>query len=67
MGLSENGFYDINVALTNNGAGYTASATPHAGGGQSDDTKCQLFAVDHNLRKSAEDDGHNDVTRECWR
>jgi type IV pilus assembly protein PilE len=65
--LSDSGFYDINVVLTNNGAGYTATATPHAGGGQTDDSKCQVFTVDHNLRKSAGDGLGNDVTRECWR
>ena len=65
--VSDNGFYDIAIQLAADGAGYTATAAPRPGGGQTDDEKCRVFTVDHNLRKSARDGADADVTRECWR
>lgn len=65
--VSDNGFYDIAIQLPADGVSYTATAAPHPGGGQTDDVKCRVFTVDHNLRKSAHDGAGNDVTRECWR
>ena len=66
--LSENGFFTVAVLLSDAGAGYTATATPLAGGGQTDDTRCSSFSVDHNLHKSALGGAPlGDATRECWR
>jgi type IV pilus assembly protein PilE len=46
LGLSETSKYDITV--TNLGAGgqsYTATASPHAGGGQTDDAECANYTI----------------------
>ena len=65
--LTENGYYDIRLQLSADGSGYTATATPHAGGGQADDGLCRVITVDQTLRKSARDPGGNDVSHDCWR
>jgi len=40
------GKYDVAVALTDaTGQSYTATASPHAGGGQTDDTQCVNFTL----------------------
>lgn len=69
--VSDNGFFDIALVPPDGAAaigdGYKATATPHAGSGQADDTRCRSFSVDHNLHKVALDGAGTDVTRECWR
>lgn len=65
--VSDNGFFNINLAVTDGGAGYTATATPRPGSGQADDTRCGSFTVDQNLHKSAVDPHGADATHECWR
>lgn len=69
--ITENGFFDIALSPPDGeaaiGDGYKATATPHAGGGQTDDTRCRGFTVDHNLHRTAVDGAGVDVTRECWR
>jgi type IV pilus assembly protein PilE len=44
-GLSETGKYDITATITTGGQTYTATATPHAGGGQTDDKDCAKFTI----------------------
>jgi len=63
---SDNGYYDIAIALTGGGTGYTVTATPNASGGQADDTKCASFTIDHAGAKSATG---TDATpsQTCWR
>lgn len=69
--VSDNGFFDITLTPPDGAAaigdGYRATATPHPGSGQADDTRCRSFTVDHNLHKTALDGAGVDVTRECWR
>lgn len=59
-----NGYYTISVTLAGGGQSYTASATPTASGGQSDDTNCGTFKIN--------DIGKRDVTgtqgvTACWK
>ena len=44
-GLSETGKYDITAVIGAGGQTYTATATPHSGGGQTDDTDCKNFTI----------------------
>lgn len=64
LGLSAvtpNNRYDI--AIDGDTTTFTATATPHTGGGQEDDGACQSFAIDESgLRDSAPAD-----TAICWK
>ena len=66
---SNNGFYELAITLTDDGAGFDASANnanPAAGasGSQADDTDCTTFTLDETgARGSAADE---DATI-CWR
>lgn len=62
---SERGFYDLAVAATT--TGYTATATPVAGGGQADDYTCVEFNITESGTRRAEDSGGNDRTTDCFR
>jgi len=45
-GTSETSKYDITVpTIVDGGQGYTAKATPHSGGGQTDDKDCGAFTI----------------------
>ena len=61
---SENGKFDLGVALV--GTGYLATATPNAASGQTDDTKCTSFTIDQNGTRKAYM-GAADNTAECWK
>jgi type IV pilus assembly protein PilE len=63
--VSDGGFYTIE--LTPGAMEYEAKATPREGSGQTADTTCQLFEVDHNSVKRASDGSGTDRTNECWR
>lgn len=65
--VTASGYYDLTVALLEEGSGYRITARPRVGGGQRDDTHCTLFSVDHNGVKAASDSGDHDNSRECWR
>lgn len=69
LGLSattDNGYYDLALALTNGGAGFTAKATPNATGGQTDDNKCASFTIDQTGAKTAT--GTDPTPNQtCWR
>jgi type IV pilus assembly protein PilE len=43
--VSETGKYDISVVTANAGQTFVATATPRAGGGQSDDAQCVNFTI----------------------
>ncbi len=70
-GVSESGKYDITVALVDDGQGYTATATPAAGGGQEDDALCPSFSISdsgtRSLTADPADTEDADDVRECWR
>jgi type IV pilus assembly protein PilE len=62
---SERGFYDLDVEDTD--TGYTAVATPVAGGGQADDHQCVEFSVTESGVKLALDNKKADQTVACFR
>jgi type IV pilus assembly protein PilE len=64
--VSERGFYNITVANPN-GTGYTLTATPVAGGGQSADTGCVSFSVTEAGTKQAFNSSSVDSTTTCFR
>ncbi len=45
LSTTETSKYDIAIALSADAQTYTATATPHTGGGQSDDTDCKNFTI----------------------
>lgn len=61
---TERGFYDIAVTLDDADQAYEATATPVAGGGQSDDTQCTGFSVTNTGQRDAAGPGGLD---HCWR
>jgi type IV pilus assembly protein PilE len=63
---SANGKYDLTIR-PGAGVSFTAQATPAAGNGQTDDTKCATFTVDQSGTRTALDSGGADHTLECWR
>lgn len=66
---SDHGYYDLAVAAGAGGlaVGYTASATPVAGGKQADDDDCTAFSIDQNSRRGANAGFDAAVVEECWR
>ncbi|MEO0971670.1 MAG: type IV pilin protein [Pseudomonadota bacterium] len=63
---SANGYYTLETAVTDGGAGFTVTATAASDGPQTRDTPCQVFTYDHTGRRGASD-GTDDTTDECWR
>ena len=64
-GTSETSKYDI--AVTNLGAGgqtYTATASPHAGGGQTDDKDCKNFTINE---RGVRGISGTRTTEYCWK
>ena len=45
LSTTETGKYDIAIDLGDDGQTYTATASPHAGGGQEDDDSCADFTI----------------------
>ncbi len=65
LARTERGFYDITLAPGANGdQSYVATATPVAGGGQADDTRCTGFSVTDAGARDATGPGGRDY---CWR
>ena len=62
---SDQGFYALSLAST--ATGYTVTATPISGKGQSDDTNCATFVVDENGTKKAYSSASVDKSAECFR
>lgn len=62
--VTERGFYAIAVALDDDDQTYRATATPVAGAGQADDTKCTEFSVTNAGERGAEGPGGME---QCWR
>lgn len=61
---TETGKYTISVDLADDGQTYTATATPRAGGGQTDDSDCRNFTI--NQRGTRGVSGPKGV-QTCWR
>lgn len=65
-GVSETNKYDIKVTtLGGGGQSYTATASPHAGGGQEDDKDCGNFTIDDRGRRG-NSTGSSKVEA-CWK
>jgi type IV pilus assembly protein PilE len=62
--VSETGKYDIRVQLLAGGQEYNATASPHAGGGQTDDQDCASFSI--NQRGTKQVSGPKGA-QACWR
>jgi type IV pilus assembly protein PilE len=62
--VSDNGFYDIDMPEAT-AVAFTVRAVPRDG--QAQDTRCQVFSLDHNNIKHAADGSGTDTTAECWR
>jgi type IV pilus assembly protein PilE len=63
-GESDRQFYALAVALTAGGQGYRATATPIAGRGQADDSKCTEYSITDSGQKDAVGSGGRDY---CWK
>ncbi len=64
MPRTESGKYDITVELDDDSQTYVATATPVAGGGQTDDTECARFTITHRGVRGVS--GTRDA-QSCWR
>ncbi len=67
---TERGYYDLAIADDNPGGltvGYTATATPTAGGNQADDDECVSFTITQSGTRGALDSGGADNLTRCWR
>lgn len=62
--VTETGKYDISVALGNGAQTYVATAAPHTGGGQTDDTDCKSFTIDERGTRGISGPGS---VQTCWR
>jgi len=65
-GITETGKYDVTVTdIGEGGQTYEASATPHPGGGQTDDKDCGKFTIDERgIRGNSTGSGH---VQNCWK
>ncbi len=68
-GISDRGDYDISTAAGPGGlaVAYTVSATPAAGGTQTDDTACTSFELNQNGLRGANGAHVPADVDECWR
>lgn len=64
LATTERGFYAVAIALGPDNQSYTATATPVAGAGQSDDTKCTEFSITDSGVRGASGSGG---VEHCWR
>ena len=66
LAVSETNKYDIAITtFPAGGQSYTATASPRAGGGQSDDKKCMSFTItDRGVRGNT---GGTATPQECWK
>lgn len=67
---SEHGYYTLEIQVPAGAPeadAYRVIARPRAGTGPAGDARCQLFSIDQNGRKYAQDAEGNDRTAECWR
>jgi type IV pilus assembly protein PilE len=62
---SAHGYYDIELR-SSDGLAFTATARVNRSGGQSDDTRCVEFSIDHNGLRRAVDAAGQDRSADCW-
>jgi Tfp pilus assembly protein PilE len=62
--VTETGKYDITVNLAADAQTYTATASPHKGGGQDDDADCKSFTITERGTRGVS--GPSGV-QYCWR
>jgi type IV pilus assembly protein PilE len=62
--VTETGKYDISVDLADDAQTYTATASPHKGGGQEDDVDCKSFTITERGTRGVS--GPSGV-QNCWR
>ena len=63
---SANGHYRIELRTDQDGLGYQVTARPASDSGQSADTRCVEFSLDHNGRRRAADIDGADRSADCW-
>ena len=64
-GTSETGKYDIKVTnIADGGQSYTATASPHAGGGQTDDKDCANFTINE---RGVRGNSGTSTVQACWK
>jgi len=65
LGVSETNKYDISVTtFAADGQSYTATASPRAGGGQTDDTQCASYMINERGTRAVSGSSAADV---CWK
>ena len=64
---SKSGYYLIELRTGSDGLGYLATARVAPQTGQSQDTRCAEFTLDHNGRRRALDAEGSDRSADCWR
>jgi type IV pilus assembly protein PilE len=64
---SANGLYGIALETSADGLDYRATARALTQQGQSADTRCAEFSIDHNGQRRATDAGGTDRSADCWR
>ena len=62
---TQNGLYDLTVALTADG--FRLEARIREDGGQRDDARCAALSIDESGRRSAVNTAGLDNTEECWK
>jgi type IV pilus assembly protein PilE len=69
LGLKEtsaHGYYDVALSRNDDGLGYVVTARAAQRAGQSDDSRCVEFTLDHNGRRHAQDSEGKDRSADCW-
>jgi len=64
---SKNGWYSITLPMAGDATAFSVTITADAGDSQAQDLECQSFTVTSAGVRTADDDGGNDNTAECWR
>lgn len=64
---SPQGYYRIALETSADGLAYRAVARAESGEGQTDDSRCEEFSLDHNGQRRARDAGGADRSQDCWR
>jgi type IV pilus assembly protein PilE len=64
LSTTETGKYDISVNLAADAQTYVATASPHTGGGQADDSECANFIID---QRGVKDVSGPKGAQDCWR
>jgi type IV pilus assembly protein PilE len=63
---SKRGYYRVELRSAADGLGYLATARAAPQSGQSADSRCVEFTLDHNGRRHAVDSSGDDRSTDCW-